>query len=496
LTKARQEKKAAAKRLREAKDAKGLKNHRESIPNRKCQHKTIDDEQTEREEVVTAQLRIMRKFLPGLLKQLARIEDPRNPRKIKHKMTLLMTYGILAFVFQMASRRKANQYMTRPQFMANLKLYFPEIDDLPHGDTLERLLSRIEKAEEIEFAHIKLIQKFIRNKKFLRYLIDKCYPLAVDGTQKFKRDELWSEQCQERTVRKGDETQKQYYVYILEASLAFSNGMTIPFMSEFLDYTEGDTDSDKQDCETKAFKRLATRIKAEFPKLPFMILVDGLYPNGPIMELCLKNKWQFMIVLKDKSLPSVWKEYEVLKALEKNNTKKMNWGERRQRFHWVNNIEYWHGPNDKKRLVFHVVVCEEAWEEISKNSASIESKNSRHVWISSKALSNSNVHERCNLGARHRWGIELEILVEKRHGYNYEHCFSYNWTAMKGYHYLMRIGLLFNILAQYSECLIEKIKSLGKRSFVEFVRETIAAPWLDAARIKKRLEGNFQLRFI
>jgi len=30
-------------------------------------------------------------------------------------------------------------------------------------------------------------------------------------------------------------------------------------------------------------------------------LLDGLYSNGPIMEICRKNKWDYMIVLQDKS---------------------------------------------------------------------------------------------------------------------------------------------------------------------------------------------------
>lgn len=56
--------------------------------------------------------------------------------------------------------------------------------------------------------------------------------------------------------------------------------MTIPLMSEFLSYTEGDIDTNKQDCELKAFKRLARRLKSAFKRLPVMVLLDGLYPNG------------------------------------------------------------------------------------------------------------------------------------------------------------------------------------------------------------------------
>ncbi|MBK7237642.1 MAG: hypothetical protein IPI02_19270 [Sterolibacteriaceae bacterium] len=46
---------------------------------------------------------------------------------------------------------------------------------------------------------------------------------------------------------------------------AFHNGMVIPLMSEFLDYQHGDTEQNKQDCELRAFHRLAERIKRPFP---------------------------------------------------------------------------------------------------------------------------------------------------------------------------------------------------------------------------------------
>ena len=95
------------------------------------------------------------------------------------------------------------------------------------------------------------------------------------------RNQIWDEKCQQRTVGKEGHQYKQYYVYVLEASLAFQNGMTIPLMSEFLDYTKGDTDRKKQDCEIKAFKRLACRLKKVFLKLSIMLLIDGLYANGP-----------------------------------------------------------------------------------------------------------------------------------------------------------------------------------------------------------------------
>ncbi len=464
-----------------------------SQKNSTCKYETAEEEFTARNAIVTDQIKIIKSRLPGLLKLLSKIKDPRNPKKIKHKLTVLMIYGIFMFVFNVSSRREADREMTMPVFLENLKKFFPEIEKLPHNDTLMRLLTGIE-VDQIEKALITCIQKLIRNKKFVRYLINKCYPIAIDGTQKMVRSHIWSEECQERTVGKEDQKYKQYYVYVLEASLAFQNGMTLPFMSEFLSYTEGDTDRKKQDCETKAFKRLARRLKATFKRLPIMLLLDGLYANGPVMEICHMNRWDYMIVLKDKSLSTVWQEYNVLQGLEPAKNFKMKWGNRKQIFKWVNNIEY---EDERKKIhPVHVVVCQETWEEVDKKTNEIVLLKSKHAWISNKILNKQNIHERCNLAARHRWNIEAEILVQKHHGYQYEHCFSYNWNAMKGYHFLMRIGLMLNVLVQYSECFIDVIKTLGKRGTIKFIFETLKGPWLKDDYVKKQLEKPCQLRLI
>ena len=467
---------------------------RTHISNNICKYETVDEEQLARTGITIQQVQVYRTQLPVLLKKLARIPDPRNPKKSKHKLAVLMLYGILTFVYQMSSRREANRTMTTPQFVENLQLLFPELESIPHHDTLQRLLATID-VEQIEQAHIELIRRLIKNKKFYRYLIDHSYPIAIDGTQKFTRDEIWSEECSGRTVGKGDNARPQYFVNTLEAILSFQNGMAIPLMSEFLEYTKGDTSEKKEDCETKAFKRLAARLKKEFQRLPIILLLDGLYPNGPLMEICRKNKWDFMMVLQDKSLPSVWEEFYALAKLQANHTYDMVWGDREQKFEWVNEIEYYYGQNQQEKIVLHVVTCEENWQEVDKSSCEIVSKTSKHAWISSKPLTKSNFHERCNLAARFRWGVENNIQIEKRHGYQYEHCFSYNWKAMKGYHYLMHLAHLLNILTEYSENLSEYIKENGIRNLIQFVLTTITGPWLDAD-IEEQIVKPCQLRLV
>jgi len=71
-------------------------------------------------------------------------------------------------------------------------------------------------------------------------------------------------------------------------------GIVIPLLAEFC---KNQDSHEKQDCELKAFRRLAPRLKELMGKLPLLIVADGLYANGPVMQICRKDNWDFMIVL-------------------------------------------------------------------------------------------------------------------------------------------------------------------------------------------------------
>jgi hypothetical protein len=491
------ERKRAQKLLRDRLKREGLPMPTHTTTsNGKCRYQSTAEEGLARNEATWEHLKVLRDKLPVLLKRFSAIPDPRNPRKIKHKLSVLMLYGILSFVLMMSSCREATRDMSRPMFWENLKRFFPELENVPHHDTLKRLLAEVE-ISELESLHLELIRGWIKNKKFRRYLIDNCYPIAIDGTQKICRDELLAEECLQRTYNRGEENEyTQYYVYVLQASLAFTGGFCIPVMAEFLTYAGNGSEDSKQDCELKAFNRLSERLKGEFPALKIMLLMDGLYANGPVVQQCEKYKWQYMIVLKDGALPTVTREFEALSELEPKQRHAMAWNGRTQKFRWINGIEYEYVSNGKKRILLNVVECREQWYEIEAGSSQEIEKSSRHVWISSVPLTRWNLHELCNLGARARWTIETSFLVEKHHGYQYEHCFSHNWNAMKGYHCLMQLGHMFNVMAQYSGEMAKIIKDTGVRGLIRFVRETIASPWLNDIWLREKFAAPFQLRLI
>jgi len=462
----------------------------------------VDEEREDRLAQVTSHASLIRAQLPVMLKRLTKIADPRNPKKTKHKMASLFIYGILMFVFQFSSRRQVNREMTRPQFKDSLAEIFPELEEIPHADTLYRLLRDLEDINELEEVYLEMFNRLIRKKKFQRYLIDDCYPLSIDGSQKLVADHLWENELLQRRVgqalsperlAEGEIQKHQYYVYVLEASMCFANGMVIPFFTEFLEYDANHENENKQDCELRAFHRLADRIKKRFPRLRIMLLLDGLYANRPVMKKCRQYHWQYMIVLKSGSLSTVWDEIHGLRPLHPKNRHQRTWGDRHQDFWWVNDIRYETSPNGKTFLTLYVVGCDETWETVNEQGE-IEIKAKSHVWLSSHPLKASNLHERCNLGARHRWGIEANFLVEKHQGYSYEHYFATDWNAMKGYHFLMKIGHCLNVLARFCEQMSVAFATMGVRPLLRFIRETYAAPWLIPEQVRERLGRKFQLR--
>jgi len=138
-----------------------------SASNALCGYATVEAEPAAREAAVAAQRPGYRELLPKLLRDLGKLPDPRQPKKCTHKLTVGLLYGLLSVVVQRASRREANRTLSRPVFLATVQAFFPELESLPHADTLNRLLARIE-VQALEVAPVEVIRRLIRNQKFRR----------------------------------------------------------------------------------------------------------------------------------------------------------------------------------------------------------------------------------------------------------------------------------------------------------------------------------------
>jgi hypothetical protein len=451
------------------------KTKRPTQPNRKGGGVADKDE---REEMAGIYTRLLLLILPGILAMFKDIPDPRNVARTKHPLPLVMLFGIIMFLTHSTSRRAANREIADDSLLDVVGLFLPSAKSMPHADTLARLLSGIDAAC-LEGHYCELIKSFISSDQF-KELNPGRLVVACDGTQKFTRSYEWDNRALNQNV--GVEGKERHYVYLLESVLIMENGMTLPLLTEFLEnhdvsgdeYLGKSAEAFKQDCETKAFHRLAQRLVKLLGKGVVTVLLDGIYANGPVISRCSQYGWEFMITLKRGSLTTVWQDFDGLRKIELGNELAAVAGEggRTQLYQWSNNLEYIYGNNHKK-LKLNICTCTETWvEEHPRSGGKPETKVTNYAWLSSSAIDSKNVIRLCRLG-RSRWRIETGFLVAKHHGYNYSHCYSYDWDTMIGFHTLMKYGIFLNILLIHSEALGSFVRPHGNRGFIKKVWEVL-----------------------
>lgn len=403
-----------------------------------------------------------------------------------------MIFGLFSFIFRLSSRREMNRELTGPVIFENLKKIFSDIETIPHADTLARILENI-GPREIERVHISMIKDLIKKKKFQKLLVQGCIPISIDGTQKlYRQGLLQNEQWCERKVGNSESEDKQQYIYVLEADITLKNGLIIPLMTEYLyrDNNKMDEDEGKQDCETTAFERLAERLKKYFPRLKIMILMDAMFATQPVMGILHDNRWEYVIRLPKRKLTDFAK---IINAKRDSRTELPNqpyFRKRRQSFYWENDINYGY----EWQLNINLVACFEEYESVNQKTGEVETRYSEHAWISSVAATIDNVHELLNLGARKQGLIEDSINTEKNRGYHYKHAFSYDWNAMQGFHYLMRLAHAINSISEFTKKLKKYIKELGCSATLKMIKDTLFNPWLSLSWYKSQAMQTPQLR--
>ena len=177
----------------------------------------------------------------------------------------------------------------------------------------------------------------------------------------------------------------------------------------------------KQDCEIKAFIRLAGRIKKSFPRLPILLLADSLYASKTVMDLCREYKWEFLIRYKKGSIPSIAEEYE--RIPEKGRTEKAE---------FVNDIDYEGEP-------VHVLSYrEEKGGEITE-----------FQWLSSMKITKGSAEKMAETG-RKRWKIENEGFNRQKNWQgSITHTCSWNDQAQKNHYLMAQISDFMKQLYEY-----------------------------------------------
>lgn len=414
---------------------------------------------TEKAKILLSSIRkVINSRFPDLFFKFNDLPDCRKRKE--YLMAEIITGSLFMYIFKETSRNAYNNNRREDGFRENVLKYFGF--NLPHTDTSDDVLRELPPGElEALKAHLAsglIEQKFFRKFRFL----NQSYLVAIDATGIAAFDHKHCAHCLTKTSKTGVVT---YFHYVLEAKLVTSNGLAISLASEFIE-NDPDRDYEKQDCEQKAFVRLAAKIKKYFPRLPVCILGDGLYPNNTVFDICQKNNWQFIITLKEGNLKTFQQEVALLKATsgKKNVYRATKTTRTTLEYEYLNDIEY-------DRRYFSWVECNETVVNTKDKTTKIQ----RFTYITNVTQNQQNIVRTADSG-RLRWKIENEgFNSQKNLGYELEHKYSrISFVAMQNYYQLLQIAHIINQLVERSKQVVALLTEHSKQTIVDLWRKMAA----------------------
>jgi len=399
----------------------------------KSSEKSSDPDTEEQKRMIASFFKVIRRHCGKLGDLFAGISDKREIRKTTYSLNAILFTGVMLFACQLGSRRQINHKLRGNETAKKKYRVLFGVEEIPHGDTLNYTYQRLD-VEEVQEVVCRVVEKLMGHEELAKWrLFGVYYLIAIDGTGVLSFTERHCEYCLTQKLKNGE---IRYYHPVLEAKWVTANGYAFSVMTEFIENT--DPQASKQDCELKAFYRLAERLKKRFPHVPFCLLLDGLFAGGPTLERCEKNDWKYMIVLTDDDLVSVNQEFEALLALPPENHLTLEIAKGvHQTYRWMNGIEYLDSQEKQHRL--NVLECMESTPDKQGKATS-----TKYKWLTNFTLLSRNSPTLANQAGRLRWKIENEgFNLQKNGGFFLEHAYSLNETAHKVFYLLLQITMIF-----------------------------------------------------
>ena len=364
----------------------------------------------------------LRNFVPDLFEWFSLTKDPRNQSYTTYSNTAMLSQLFFKGIAGIVTMRGMGEAFNDERVSANIYSQIGEraLEFLPHPVTANEYLERL-APEELEGILHRIAVGLIRRKTFNDARFLRMWTVIIDATQGYSGERKINDLCLERRHNKGtDKESRNYHSDVLEAKLYLGENMVVSLGSEFIEntpeYAAGDkagAEKAKQDCETKAFKRLAEKLKKKYPRMPMLLQMDSLYASEPVIEICEGNHWDYLIRFKDGSIPSVAEEWEAIP-------------ERETAGHasFVNGIDY-NG---------HLINFLHFYEDKVSHGETVRTE---FQWITSLGVMKKNAGKMAARG-RLRWKIENEGFNRQKNWVgNITHACSFNANALKN-HYLMQ----------------------------------------------------------
>lgn len=384
-------------------------------------------------------LKIQRHFFRDLITKLKHVIDPRHQSYITYGPEVLLFTMIMKNMVSLPSMRSMTDSFNKEECIENIRkaLGLETLEELPHYDTINDFLSKLDVGE-LEKIRTYMVKELLKKRSFEAYRIeDKYWGVIIDGTGLHTFHEKHCDHCLRREYKNNEtgEIQTVYMHHVLEAKLVVGD-MVFSIGSEFIENESEHVT--KQDCELKAFDRLAKKIKHTFKRLPICILGDSLYACESVFSRCEEYNWKYLFRFKEGRIKTIFSEFQAIKELEQK--------KQQGPIFWVNDIPY----NDRKVNIIESIIEMEAGSKKA------------FVFITNLKITKKNANRLIEAG-RSRWKIENEGFNQQKNlRYNIEHANSHHYVAMKNHYLLVQITDILRQLYEKGATVMRKIKKAAK----------------------------------
>lgn len=374
---------------------------------------------------------------------IAQIKDHRKT-KAEYRLQDCLMGGLAMFSLKDPSLLSfVENYVCRK---SNLEQVF-KIKKIPSDNGLRNILDPVEPIKLLPC--FQTLFKELDNQGFMDkyHYLDNHILISVDGTGHFSSNEICCPHCMIKKRKKDGKQYFEYYHQMLTGCVVHPKQKAVfPVFGEAMTKQDG---ARKNDCERNASKRFLPNIRKILPDQDLLILLDGLYADGPTIKALQANKMDFIIVIKE---GYVLLQIEQLKL--RGELQSFTWKQAqhiRCSAKWATNLIL-NGANQD--ITIHYL----EYEQVDERSGKVLYSNK---WITNIKPVKENVSQIASAG-RCRWKIENETFnTLKNQGYKLEHNYGH------GKKYLATIFALLMLLAFFIDQFTQAIDNSFEKALTE-----------------------------
>ncbi len=423
-------------------------------------------------------VKVVKNHFPDFYGLLENINDPRT--QSHYNIDEIVFAAVSMFLFKTGSRNNYDNFRKNGKFAKNFRKVFGL--RLPSMDAVADVIKEM-PVIELEKLKTQMLKNLLKKRVFHRWRFQGKFLIAIDGTGIATYKERHCKDCLYTESKNGVKT---YYHKVLEAKIVTSNKFSISICTVWID--NEDTNNgiyDKQGCETKAFKKLAEKLKKDFPRLPICLCADGLYPKESFFETCNNNNWEYIVTLKDGNLKGLWKKIRLQNREYRCYEYDEDSDSYRQDIQWINEIEH-------NGFTHNWIQCKEL-----KTEKSGKQEKNRFVHLTSFAVDYEN-SVKLSISGRLRWKIEKQGFdQQKNHGYNIQHKYCRkSYTGMKNFYQCCQIAHIINQLVELNKNFKEvNIGKISIKFMWEMMRGFLTFSYIKISEILKINEHKYKFQY-